>query len=208
MKSQISDLSEMIAELQGKLEVEFAKRQAELRVRLEKGKVVFDAEIRQRHRELRVGFWQFMARTRPQVLIIAPLIYSLIVPLVLLDLFVSIYHAVCFPLYGITKVKRSEHLVFDRHHLAYLNTLQKFNCIYCSYANGLISFVREVSGRTEQYWCPIKHARRVAGVHANYVNFSDFGDGESYHEEAAKLREELRKNATAVRSTARPNTRK
>jgi hypothetical protein len=182
----------MIEKLQGELEAEITKRQAELHVRLERGKVVFDAEVRQRHRELRVGFWKFMARTRPQVLIVAPFTYSLIVPLVLLDIFVSVYQAVCFPLFGIDKVRRSEHLVFDRHHLGYLNALQKFNCVYCSYANGLIGFAREVAGRTEQYWCPIKHARRVAGVHANYVNFSDFGDGESYHEEVENLRHKLR----------------
>ncbi len=191
MKSRVSDLSEMIAELQGKLEAEFAKRQSELQVRLEKGKVVFAAEVRQRHREMRVGFWQFIARTRPQVLIVAPLTYSLIVPMVLLDVFVSIYHAICFPMLGIEKVNRSEHLVFDRHHLAYLNAVQKFNCAYCSYANGLISFVREIAGRSEQYWCPIKHAHRMAGVHSNYVNFSDFGDGESFQAEAENIRQKL-----------------
>ncbi len=191
MKSRVSDLSEMIEELQDKLEVEIAKRRSELYVRLEKGKVVFTAEVRQRHRELRVGFWQFIARTRPQVLVIAPLTYSLIVPVVLLDVFVSIYHAICFPVLGIEKVKRSEHLVFDRHHLAYLNTMQKFNCAYCSYANGLISFVREVAGRSEQYWCPIKHAHRIAGVHSNYVNFSDFGDGEAFQADSENIRKKL-----------------
>jgi hypothetical protein len=35
-----------------------------------------------------------------------------------------------------------------------------------AYANGVFAYVREVGSRTEQYWCPIKHARRVLGVHA------------------------------------------
>ena len=60
----------------------------------------------------------------------------MIVPFVLLDLFVTIYQAVCFPVYGIPKVERRTYLVFDRHHLAYLNALEKLNCAYCAYANG------------------------------------------------------------------------
>ena len=194
MKSQISDLLDMIDELQGKLEAEFSKRRAELNVRLEKGKVVFESEIRQRHREMRVGFWEFISRTRPNILVVAPVTYSLIVPLILLDAFVSIYQAVCFPLLGVEKVRRSEHMAFDRHHLGYLNALQKLNCLYCSYANGLISFVREIAGRTEQFWCPIKHARRVAGVHERYAKFLDFGDGESYQTEVENLRKRLSVN--------------
>jgi hypothetical protein len=97
------------------------------------------------------------------VVLTAPVIYAVIVPLVLLDLFVTIYQRVCFPVYGIPKVNRGDYLIFDRHHLAYLNALEKLNCAYCSYANGLIAYVREIAGRTEQYWCPIKHARRDWG---------------------------------------------
>ena len=92
----------------------------------------------------------------------APVIYSLIVPIVLVDLWVMAYQAICFPIYKIPKVRRRDYLVFDRHHLAYLNTIEKINCAYCSYCNGAIAFVREVASRTEVYWCPIKHARRDA----------------------------------------------
>jgi hypothetical protein len=31
--------------------------------------------------------------------------------------------------------------------------------------------VREVASRTEIYWCPIKHARRVLGPHPHYQGF-------------------------------------
>jgi hypothetical protein len=116
----------------------------------------------------------------PLVVLTAPVIYSLIVPLVLLDLFVTIYQAICFPVYGIPKARRRDYLVFDRSHLAYLNMLEKLNCAYCSYANGLIAYVREIAGRTEQYWCPIKHARRVIGAHPRYALFEDYGDAEGY----------------------------
>ncbi len=117
---------------------------------------------------------------KPLVVLTAPFIYALIIPLVLLDIFVSIYQAVCFPTYGIEKVKRSDYLVFDRGHLAYLNALEKLNCAYCSYANGLLAYAHEIAGRTEAYWCPIKHARKTAGAHANYIDFVPFGDADAY----------------------------
>lgn len=84
----------------------------------------------------------------------------------------SIYQAVCFPAYGLVKVRRIDYLVFDRRHLAYLNALEKLNCAYCSYANGIIAFVREVAGLTEKHWCPIKHARRVLAAHPNMASSS------------------------------------
>ena len=90
------------------------------------------------------------------------------------------YQAICFPIYKIPKVRRRDYLVFDRHHLAYLNIIEKINCAYCSYANGAIAFVREVAARTEVYWCPIKHARRVLGPHPHYQGFADFGDAEAF----------------------------
>ena len=72
-------------------------------------------------------------------------------------------------------------------HLAYLNALEKLNCAYCSYANGVIAFTREVAGRTERYWCPIKHARRVLGAHPHYSEFVDYGDAEAFRRDAAAL---------------------
>ena len=42
------------------------------------------------------------------VVLTAPVIYAGILPFALLDLFVGIYQAVCFPIYGIAKVKRGE----------------------------------------------------------------------------------------------------
>ena len=103
-----------------------------------------------------------------------------------LDFFVSVFQAVCFPIYGIAKIRRADYFVFDRHHLAYLNALEKLNCAYCSYANGLIAYTREIAARTEQYWCPIKHARRVIGTHARYALFDDYGDAEGYQDAAGQ----------------------
>ncbi len=101
-----------------------------------------------------------------------------------------VFQAICFPVYGITKVRRSDYFVFDRQYLAYLNALEKFNCAYCSYGNGVVAYVREVASRTEQYWCPIKHARRLVGAHARYAAFADFGDAENFRKKLATFPEE------------------
>ena len=113
-------------------------------------------------------------------MITAPFIYVLIIPLLLLDGFVSLYQMMCFPVYGISKVQRRDYFAFDRAHLAYLNGLEKINCAYCSYANGLIAYTMEIASLTEAYWCPIKHARRLNLTHARYRDFADYGDAEGF----------------------------
>lgn len=116
--------------------------------------------------------------TRESVLffITAPVIYSLIIPAIIMDAFVQMYQAICFPVYGIPKVNRDDYIKHDRHNLRYLNSIKKVNCAYCAYFNGVIAFVREVAGRTEQYWCPIKHAVKPKDRHGYYENFIPYGD--------------------------------
>ncbi|HWA51366.1 MAG TPA: hypothetical protein VG742_24060 [Dongiaceae bacterium] len=191
MNPQIAALIDRIKALESELDAEMARQRAKLQVGLERGRVVFEAELLRRHRELQVSLASYVANARPLVVITAPAIYAVIIPLVLLDLFVSLYQAVCFPVYGIAKVRRGDYLVFDRHHLAYLNALEKLNCAYCSYANGLIAYVREIASRTEEYWCPIKHARRTIGAHARYAGFEDYGDAEAFRRDLAAHRASL-----------------
>lgn len=162
---------------------------AELRFGLERGKIAFEEEVRRRHKELKVALGVYVLNARPLVALTAPLIYGLIVPIALLDLSVMLFQAICFRAYGIARVRRRDYLVFDRHHLSYLNALEKLNCAYCSYANGAIAFAREVAARTEQHWCPIKHARRVVGAHEQYREFLDFGDADAYRAWLAKVAE-------------------
>lgn len=190
MNTAISTLLERIRELEVELTAELAKRNAELSFTLKNRRAIFEESIISRHRALKVHALRYLAESRPQVLLTAPLIYSLLLPFVLLDIFVSFYHLICFPIYGIPKVKRADHFFFDRSNLAYLNIIEKIHCGYCSYANGLCSYVREIAGRTEQYWCPIKHANRVMNSHSRYPNFFDYGDATEY----AKRLEEVRSN--------------
>jgi hypothetical protein len=192
MNPQIAALIDNIRRLQAELDAELAKQRAKFAFGLERGRIVFEQEILRRHRELQVSLAAYVLHARPLVALTAPVIYALIVPLVLLDLFVSLYQAICFPVYGIAKVKRGDYLVFDRHYLAYLNALEKLNCAYCSYANGIIGYAREIASRTEEYWCPIKHARRAVGTHARYAGFEDYGDAEAFRRDLAEHRKTLR----------------
>ncbi|APX23703.1 MAG: hypothetical protein CML50_14165 [Rhodobacteraceae bacterium] len=189
MTSRIEQILARIDALHDELEAAIAERRAQFRYRLERNSVRFEAEAKRRHRALRVRLGTFLARANPWHVATAPLIYSLIFPFALLDLFVSVYQAVCFRAYGIPRVKRRDHIRIDRQHLAYLNALQKLNCVYCGYCNGLLSYVTEIASRTEAFWCPIKHAARVAQPHRRYPEFMDYGDAEGFDSGLARSRE-------------------
>lgn len=120
-----------------------------------------------------------------------PFIYGLLIPLVLLDLCVCAYQAAAFRLWGIARAPRREYLILDRHKLPYLDAVQRVNCYYCSYANGVLSFAREVAARTEQYWCPIKHATAPPAPHARYEAFLDYGDDRDLAARVDALRSSL-----------------
>ncbi len=82
-------------------------------------------------------------------------------------------------------------MVIDRQYLAYLNVIEKFNCVYCGYGNGLIEFAREVIARTEQYWCPIKHAQRTLDPHKRTQKFVDYGDVDAWLKNLEALRKDF-----------------
>lgn len=192
MTTQLDTLMEKLRSVEAEIEVEMAKRREEMRFHLENRKIVFEREASQVHREIKTSAMRYLIDVGPLVILVAPVIYSLIIPMVLLDLGVMAYQAICFPVYRIPKVRRRDYLVFDRHHLAYLNAIEKVGCAYCSYANGLAAFFREVAARTEVCWCPIKHARRVLGPHPYYQGFADFGDADTYRAKIDAMKEGVR----------------
>lgn len=122
------------------------------------------------------------------ILITLPAIFGLIIPVVFLDLFCSLYQAVCFPVYKIPKVKRSKYLALDRKKLSYLTTFQKLNCLYCDYVNGILAYASEIAGRTEWYWCPIKHPNNAIRAHDHYEDFIEYGDGDDFAKKHKKRR--------------------
>ena len=177
-----------IRKLEQELFLELQKKQDEYFYIIKGKKVRFEAETRKYHKKLATKLRTYLATAPFLSILTAPIIWSCIVPAVFLDIMVSIFHSVCFRLYGIPMVKRSDYIVVDRHGLQYLNLIEKLNCIYCGYFNGLIAYVQEIAARTEQYWCPIKHARKLAMIHSRYHKFIEYGDGQYYQDRLVELR--------------------
>ena len=189
MNKNIAEILARIQQLEEDLEAELQRRRHALQADFEHRRVHFEEAVLAQQRRFRTGFWRYVVGAELRHLACMPFIYGLIVPM--LDLALTVYQTVCFPLFRIQKVRRSECWVYDRAHLAYLNALEKLNCAYCSYGNGLAAYFTEIASRTEQYWCPIKHARRLLHAHNRYPHFVDYGDAEHYKSELGKLREQL-----------------
>ncbi len=191
MNERIHELRQRISQLQNELEEEFEQRRATFRYHLEARKVRFEQQVIETHRQLKTSLWRFIIHARLRDLALAPVIYAMLLPLLLLDLMLFLYQAIYFRAYAIPRAKRSDYIVIDRHQLAYLNAIEKLNCIYCGYANGLFALAREVAARTERHWCPIKHAQRIKDPHSQYPHFFDYGDGENYRQQRTKLRQRM-----------------
>lgn len=191
MNPKISEILQRIRVLEAELEQELENRREAFQVRFEHHRVRFAQEILQRQKQFRTNLIAYLFQGNLRHLLSAPIIYSIIVPLAMFDLSITLFQHLCFPLYRIQLVKRSDHMAFDHQHLAYLNLLEKFNCLYCSYGNGLISYAREIIARIEQYWCPIRHSRRLLETHSHYNQFVDYGDAEAYRRDLSALRKQL-----------------
>ncbi len=184
MNSRSDGILERIKSIEAELEQRLEAQRKLFRYTIDSNRIKFEAATREQHRKLRTGILRFLWNAGFFKLVAAIVIYLQIVPLLLVDLAVTIYQLVCFPIYGITKIARADYIVIDRHHLAYLNWIEKLNCVYCGYANGLLAYAREIIGRTEEHFCPIKHARLTRGQHQRYYDFADYGDAEGYKKKA------------------------
>lgn len=191
MSETLHELAGRIHHLEDEIETEVKRRRAVLHADFEDRKIRFEAEVLKAQRRLKKGLLYYLWDSSILTIITAPVIYAGIVPLLLLHVFLWIYQTTCFPVYKIRRVRQRDCFVFDRHHLGYLNAIEKLNCAYCSYGTGVAAYFREIIGRTEQYWCPIKHARKALYAHPFYHGFTDFGDAESFRRELTILRREL-----------------
>ena len=201
---RIHDLKERIDALQRELEEAITDWRREIGLSLTEGQLRLNAELKAAQRRLRRRLLPYVLKAQPRHLFTAPIIYSLMLPFALLDAMLWFYQQTCFRAYRIPLVKRGDYLVFDRHRLPYLNAVEKLNCLYCAYANGLIGYVREIAARTEQYWCPIKHARSRASEHERFVKFTEYGDADGYRRELPLLRRDLRRRTLQPGDTPQP----
>jgi hypothetical protein len=191
MNENIQRILNEISELEEELATVIHEQQERLHYRIEGSKIRFEENLRRIHHDLKVGVFAWLRKSELRNVVTAPFIYAMLIPFVVLDVFLFLYQSMCFPLYRIPKVRRSNFIILDRHQLGYLNVIEKLNCMYCGYVDGLLAYTRQILSRTETYWCPIKHARKVLDPHRRYARFTDFGVGEDYEAHVTVMREEL-----------------
>jgi len=193
--STLDEILERLHLIQQELEQEFDhlldEKRKQFQYSIRRGRVVFARNARNWQRQYRISLWPFLSKAPFSVILSSPIIYGMLIPLSLLDLSISLYQHICFRIYDIPLVRRADYLIIDRQHLDYLNIIQKFNCIYCGYGNGVIEYAREVLARTEQYWCPIKHAQHTLSQHKRTQKFFDYGDANSWNQKLVELRKDL-----------------
>ena len=188
MNDRIAGLLAQMAALERDLHTAVHEQESKMFFQIKGKRVEFERGVLAAHRKLKKRFFRWLVTDRPQNLITGPVIYAMIVPLLMLDACVSFYQWACFPIYGIVKVQRGDYIVFDRRHLAYLNSIEKFHCTYCEYGTGLMAYMGEILARTEQYFCPIKHAHKILGTHPRYNRFLDYGDADRYEARLEEFR--------------------
>jgi hypothetical protein len=193
VNERISHLVAQMAALEDELRTALHAQESRMFFQIKGKRVEFERSVKTAHRKLKKNVFRWLVTNRPQNLITGPIIYGMALPMLLMDLLVSLYQWVCFPIYGIAKVRRADYIVFDRHHLGFLNFIEKFHCTYCEYGNGLMAYMVEILACTEEYFCPIKHAHKVLGTHARYKHFLDYGDAADYEKKLEAYRVALGK---------------
>ncbi|HTB09937.1 MAG TPA: hypothetical protein VK752_00120 [Bryobacteraceae bacterium] len=184
-------LSSRIQSLEKELKVALEEKEKAFQYRWANGKALFEKAVLGKHKDLKHWLPSYLLHGRFLAYATAPIIYSGIVPFMLLDVFLTVYQGICFPVYGVPKARRADYIVFDRGGLKYLNLLERLNCIYCSYGNGLLAYGTEIAARTEQHWCPIKHAHRLRAPHSRYQHFLDYGDAQRYNQQVETVRNDF-----------------
>ncbi len=193
MNERISELLDQMTKLEDELRIALREQPTSILFEIKGKRIEFEQSIKETHKRLKTNFFRWLIINRPQNLITGPIIYSMIIPLILADIFITFYQITCFPIYGIKKVNRKDYIAYDRHQLNYLNFIEKFHCTYCAYGSGMIAYISEIVARTEQYFCPIKHAHKMIGTHRRYASFLAFGEAENYESKLEHFRQRLNK---------------
>ena len=191
MDNNIQEIIEEIEKLKKKLGEEIEKQESGISYNIQNGYVRFEKEVFEKQRENMKNLWLWFREIPLLHLLSSPVIYGMIFPALFLDIMLFVYRHVVSRVFGIRFRKRSDFVVFDRQYLGYLNVIEKLNCLYCSYFNGLMCYASSVASKTELYFCPIKHAKKIAYKHEQYDRFLPYGDGDEYRKRLKELREKI-----------------
>jgi len=186
--NKINEITKKIKILEDELTEEFKQKEQEFFYKIENEKIKFEDRVINEGKSKIISSIKYLSSFPVVVILTIPFIWMMIIPIFITDILVTIYQIICFPIYKIPKVRRKDYVIMDRHNLFYLDKIERINCWYCEYFNGVVAYVREIAGRTEQFWCPIKHSKPLKDKHTRYDNFFDYGDYKKYRELLEKRR--------------------
>lgn len=188
MNDKIREIIDEIEAMKIKLGEEIDKQESHISYEIQNGYVRFEKEVLDGQRENMKNLLSWLREVPLLHFLTAPLIYAMVIPAIIFDVVLFVYQQIAFRVFKFQFIKRSDYLHFDHHYLGYLNPIEKLNCLYCSYFNGLMLYASAIAGRTELYFCPIKHAKKVVSEHKYYKEFLFYGDENDYQEKLNELR--------------------
>lgn len=190
MNDKIKEIVEEIEAMKLKLAEEIALHEKHISYEIKNGYIIFENEVLAKQKENMKNLLAWFGEVPLLHFLAAPIIYGMVIPTILFDAILFIYQHVVFRIFKFEFIKRSNYIIFDHQYLGYLNPVEKLNCVYCSYVNGLMQYASAIASRTEFYFCPIKHAKKVAYEHSYYDKYLSYGDGEDYQKKLKVLRKE------------------
>lgn len=194
MNDRIREILDEIEAMKVKLGEEIAEQEKNLSYEIQNGYVQFEKDVFKKQKENMKNLLAWFREIPLLHLLSSPLIYAMVIPAILFDIILFIYQQVIFRIYKFKPIKRSDYIIYDHQYLGYLNSIEKLNCLYCSYFNGLMQYASAIASRTEYYFCPIKHAKKVTYQHDYYDLYFTYGDGDGYQSKLKELRERSVKN--------------
>lgn len=114
MNDQISQILARMAELEDELRTAVHHQESKMCFQIKGKKIEFERSVKAAHRKLKKSFFRWLVTDRPQNLLTGPIIYAMLIPMLMFDACVTFYQWACFPIYRITKVRRSDYIVCDR----------------------------------------------------------------------------------------------
>ncbi len=183
MNNRIDEIILQIRTLENELIDELKHKEKKFFYKIEDEKMRLEENVIKEGKLKIISSVKYLSSFSVLAVLTIPFIWSMMIPAVIVDVFATVYQAICFPIYKIPKVKRDDYVIMDRYSLFYLDRVEKINCWYCEYFNGVITYVREIAARSEQFWCPIKHSQKLKDKHSRYDLFFDFDDYMKYRQE-------------------------
>ncbi|MBU0960347.1 MAG: hypothetical protein KKH60_02385, partial [Proteobacteria bacterium] len=120
MNNRLEELLSRIKLLEQELFSELQKKEKEYFYEVRDKKVRFQKDVKEKNRLLLKTIRRYINDATLLNILSGPVIWSCLLPALFLDLVVSIFQMICFPVYCIPKVKRSDYILFDRQYLSYL----------------------------------------------------------------------------------------